>query len=1429
MSSDFSEQTIEESIFTAHHNYYQSVGIETIKQQAGQVEQVSSDYQGRVIYELLQNAFDKAESKILVLVKDSCLYIANDGQQFSYRSNYDYRGNSTTKRSDFQSLCSISTSTKNANDSIGNKGVGFKSVFAIAANGYADVHTKGIIQDDEATIISQTSFRIYDSFKSESDLPIDLPSKVKTFLSKQILQVQTERKERGVPGYYYPVLLKSKDEFINELFNLGFVTVIQIPFANNISNEIQDLFKEIKNIHFEFIQIRIQKNIKVNFEYEGNTELCFENHIGSTINSNQILQCPLNENIRYLAREANINITNPQIALRFKELDKGEHTIGLLYNYLPTKIESPFKYVDFHADFHTTVDRKSINFDGKIGAYNKALLRACLELYFTYLNSCSQEQDKGGLRILNLSSKEVNFNLRSGFNWKYLRLQNPWISFELVRDILQIWNNREHDYSYKVACQFISALAKSYFEKGRSIESHDQFFKRTNDFINYFSRDDNQAQKWKDYFRINLADELKKNGAKIIFTGTEIGLPISNEIIYREQKEEDEINAFVPDFLGINLVNYKVEDNDFRRALGIKEFKDRNEVLKHYRQVSPVGKYHAPEKCLTESQQQDLLRSISTLMGKTDESVTSTHRYKNYINRSGSENSIANLADFSVSTVFLKTNAGKFKPAQLCSILELDLSFLPSLPTGIKQETFLKYLGVSYLNNYRFVENTIWRVLNDGIDYIPALWQGSQDQDDQLRHSRVLDGIRIIANGKAIHPALVNDNNYNFLEKLRVSEFKEESKQLLVKKYDIFPKEYISQLFEVCNKNLHNKEQLLRIYQNLFLPFNKFLKEYLVVQNGKLKFIKDTDFYIVNNEHEFHLVEDLLFIEKPILCYYKSSLEPKNYNFKGELLKLDEQEIEFSASSDKTELIKRDLLPKIFYVLLEISNSKLSEVDYFEEPDKITELSKKVANFRYLEVDNLQRKIKIGSFESKTVNRLYDFNETELYIQKDAAESIKVEALSKYLFNNIRISRALELILNHKEVNTLKGEYKKQRIVYEQIFNRYWVADYDIKFTALSKLILEQFNGVQYLSDKLWFEYSKTHKSEFILNVYNAGDLEKLISVVNTEKEQFESGIFSDFQLSIDLEMHDEQLARIGIILNCIENIDRVDDFKSRLDALAGKFGIEADLEALEQDMKSEFPDAFSSSITQDQIESKAREISIKSKVERIYQNIIKTPAKATSEFESSTNSVASSIPVKTKKVMFQGSTLPSSQTEMIGASGEEEVLYFLIQHFLEIKDTTKRKEALVKVHALILSLLRNTQSNITKHTELFNSCLSVIDNDAELTKSLIPFYYVTLHYKFAFIDLVAWYDNKAVMVEVKTTLNHRNNSFRISNSEINEARANQNYMIVRVTPHEMILMGNPIYNIKEKLMKIEGGNYVIQPHGYTFEFIKLPSNIEAK
>ncbi|QHT65405.1 hypothetical protein GXP67_01295 [Rhodocytophaga rosea] len=1410
-----SSKTIVEALFQKHHTYYRGIGIETIKQQAGQVEQVSADYQGRVIFELLQNAFDKAEQSILVTVKDNNLFIANDGVAFTYQSNYDYV-NGTSQRADFQSLCSISTSTKDANISIGNKGVGFKSVFSIAAHGYADIHTQGkVIQGNRQDITMPISFRIYDSFKNLAGLPEQLPEELKEGLIKQIKQLQCERKERGVPGYYYPVLLQEQEEYIHYLFSQGFVTIIQIPFAENTAREIAGLFEEIKNIHFQFVQLRIPKEINISFDFEEKPELCFQQTINTSIDHSSIVSCPLKEEIKKLAKAANINIYNPQVAIHLKNTEQQleEGSEGLLYNYLPTKVKSPFRYVDFHADFHTTVDRKSINFEGKVGEYNRALLKGCLELYFAYLNSYIDEASR--VKFDNfywVEVSEVYQRPLEDFNWQYLdTIQATDIIYHTVRAILNIWDN-----NYKTASKFISSIAKKYFNQTEFLDSNDynQFYEKCISFIYTYSRNYGGLWEWPRNFKLQLAEQLKMLDARIIPSEAGNSCSINDEIIYREQKL-DRSQSFIPSFLAINITSYKIEDEGFRKALGIKEFTDRNEVLKYYRQVSPSGKFHGPENQLTETQQKDLLRSISTLMGKTDENIASTHRYNGFINRNNIDNTPANLADFSISTIFLKTKTGKYKPAQLCNSYELDQGFLPRMPENIKLNTFLKYLGVSYHNNYYFVDKPIWDVLQDGLDYIPALWQEEKTQESHLRHTKILEDIHIISHGKPVHPALINDNDYPFLVRLKIQEFSEEAQPLLIKRYEVFPKEYLSLLIAACKKSLKCKEHLIRFYQNIFEPLHQHLKEYLIIKNGELSFTASTNFYVVNNQQDFRLVENLDIL---VLCYYKSKLEIESYQFEGKLLELEEGEIIAHSNVDITDIFQKDILPKVFYILTEISLSKLSDTDFFESPERITQLSKKLSNFKFYEADSLRREINIGAIKKFSENRLYDFTEDALVVCKSISSNIRAQAIAKSIFNNSSIAKTIELILFHKNEKDLKNEYLDQIEAWEHIFKRHWITNYEEKFTIFSQRILHQFDCEDFLSDHLWFRYNSTHQSECITKIYTANKLHTLQAAISTEKQHFEDGIFSDFDLEIDYDMYNDQLARLDLILRSYKGAT-ADGLKAKLKDLTGKIGIEDKLKGLENEIRNMFPDAFSANISSDTIKSISKEITIQSKVERIYQNISKSSTKSIASFETGQNIVVNSIPVKTKKVIYQGKELPSNEFEAIGTYGEEEVVSFLIKYFLQIKNTEFRKEALYEVNNLILTQLRKDDETHQKHTELYKACLKYISDDTELAKALIPFYYITLHYQYAFIDIVAWFENKAVLVEVKSTQNQENPSFKISNSEVNEAMEHENYMIVRVTPNKIIFLGNPIYEIKEKLTRIEGSNFTIQPHGYTFTF----------
>ena len=90
--------------------------------------QIAQEYRGRCILELLQNAHDAlAKAKrddprriSFVLNNDSqpVLLVGNSGQPF--------------RRDDFEGICQLAQSPKNPNESVGNKGLGFRSVLQVS-------------------------------------------------------------------------------------------------------------------------------------------------------------------------------------------------------------------------------------------------------------------------------------------------------------------------------------------------------------------------------------------------------------------------------------------------------------------------------------------------------------------------------------------------------------------------------------------------------------------------------------------------------------------------------------------------------------------------------------------------------------------------------------------------------------------------------------------------------------------------------------------------------------------------------------------------------------------------------------------------------------------------------------------------------------------------------------------------------------------------------------------------------------------------------------------------------------------------------------------------------------------------------------------------------------------------------------------------
>lgn len=93
---------------------------------------ISLQYAGRVVYELFQNALDRAERRVVVSFEDGVLAVANDGRAVSVRPPLDYSVQLPEGRSDFHALCTLHISNKTPDQDFGNKGIGFRSVFGVS-------------------------------------------------------------------------------------------------------------------------------------------------------------------------------------------------------------------------------------------------------------------------------------------------------------------------------------------------------------------------------------------------------------------------------------------------------------------------------------------------------------------------------------------------------------------------------------------------------------------------------------------------------------------------------------------------------------------------------------------------------------------------------------------------------------------------------------------------------------------------------------------------------------------------------------------------------------------------------------------------------------------------------------------------------------------------------------------------------------------------------------------------------------------------------------------------------------------------------------------------------------------------------------------------------------------------------------------------
>lgn len=1378
-------------IFQNHYNYYKNVGLETIQQQAGQVEQVSADYQGRVIYELLQNAFDKADKNILAEVKGNSLFIANDGTKFTYNANYEYN-DGDKNRMDFQSLCSISTSTKTNANTIGNKGVGFKSVFSVAREGFVNVYTQGKVHDQGDLRPENIHFRIYDSFNDPENIPSELDDEIKNKLKTRIDKVQEERPNRGVPGYYFPILIKDTSEILTNYFKQGFVTVIEIPFEG--LDKIQPLFDEIKKIHFNFVSLKYpDKSFDIKFHLNGDS---FPKQVEA--DPGRFFYAEIkDEAIKELAEKADVKIgDNNQVAICIKNKPD-----GLFYNYLPTKEKSPFPYIDFHADFHTSVDRKSIDFESnsEIGEYNSALLKACIELYLFVLNSYLPDDKKADISINTIDTNSINAALQQ-FNWNLIEVGDAYKTFQYVRDVLKIWNTGQNHFSYKVASIFLSSIAKQYFSSIRSVEVHQVFFKNSLVFIEYFARDHGQQRSWNDLFKKEFAKQLLHNEVQVI---PSLQRQKGKEILFKKASDKGEKEVTLPDFIDVAITSFEIGDEHIQRALNINDFSNNYTILKYFRQVSRNGE--VSKDPLKEQDQIELLRSLYNIFERKTESITSfAHRYLLFLKEDiKGIYSPQNISNFSVSTVFLKTTKGKYLPAQLCCKEELDTQFLESISAGDNLDEFLLFLGVSPFSGHKVVDDKIYEQLKEGLDYIPIPYH--QQDRENLRKDSIIPSIRVLTKNNSMHPALINYNRYPFLSDISNTKLRKQLYPLRIGDYDAFPSQYAKILFDQLEKNTKKyPQEVFRFYSaNAFHLFHNQSK-YLIVNNGKYLWSTKQNFKIARNRNDFDLLK-----KQPlnVLCFFNGKEVPDQ--LKNHLIDISTKGVEINNEQDITSDFKSELEPLIPFILIELSylNASISEKDYINNLEQVSEFQSKWNQLSIIQGDKLSVVLEYQKEEEHIkLEQSHSYHETSLYLDNSISKSQQAHAIAKHIFNVGSLSAKIELILFHKKSEELREEYNSNEV--ELITSR-WLPNYDEKFQTFQSEILRQL-GISDYTDH-WYVYNESNRSEILIRLEKQEKINQLIQVVSDlrVKEEY-LGYFDHFRIQID-RSHIESKASELILL--LEKNHSVSEYISQLKALSKRLGIEEELDKLEDKIYKEYPELEPSKIHEKEKMDKEAELKRNNRIDNIYSQFNSKDEKQVEDFQCEGDVKTVPIPAKKKKIVFKGNTAENTEhLETLGATGEEEVLIYFINQFIKIPNPNDRKNGIELVYALLQKKIGDDTHEVYKE-----ACLKAIsDNDDNaLKKALIPFFYVTMHYKFAYFDLIVYHENKATLVEVKTT--NKNKKFYLSIAEVDAARNFDNYLLVRNTADGIYFLGNPIKDVEDKITGISGDNFSLKPRGYEF------------
>ena len=278
------------------------------------------DYQGREIYEMLQNAEDagaEAESEVYVVVdySDNVISIANKGgKPFSDEG--------------FTSILRAHQSSKIGSKLIGNKGLGFRSILNWAEE--IEIHSKNI----KCTFSEEIALKRWKEIQEKIEANIG-EKKTKSFVK----QVEKNAKDQGfdIP---VPILPLPKYEKTTKSKEYTTKITIKLQDDESVADSIIDQLESLDERVLLFLT------------------WCKSISITGNQVENRIITCDKNKWLFY-SEEGSIGDKEYCISLAYpKEQSKLEDT-NPLYSFFPTKINVNLPII-IHATFELTSSRNGL-------------------------------------------------------------------------------------------------------------------------------------------------------------------------------------------------------------------------------------------------------------------------------------------------------------------------------------------------------------------------------------------------------------------------------------------------------------------------------------------------------------------------------------------------------------------------------------------------------------------------------------------------------------------------------------------------------------------------------------------------------------------------------------------------------------------------------------------------------------------------------------------------------------------------------------------------------------------------------------------------------------------------------------------------------------------------------------------------------------